>query len=152
MLLLGVGTCVGAGLFLGHEAKKLVAQMGDGGLTVDDGGLVLFGLQSRRDGGLVLFSPPAVKNALAGPRRDYVGAWRSAGGSALNIRGDGHIVLSDQEQAHSTQRLEGEIAAFDGDDIEISLIVTLKVKVTKPPRNVAGHWEMTANAIPFERP
>ena len=157
VLLLAVGTCVAAGVFLGREAKKVVAQVVEGGIVLDDGGMVIksrgggLGLTSSAEGGVAVAGPAVVRRALAGSRQGYVGSWRSARGSTLDIHPDGRLVFDNTERPGSTSRMDGEISAFAGDDIEVFMLVSVTLKVTQAPHEVADHWEMTLDGVRFER-
>jgi hypothetical protein len=127
LLVLGAGTCI-AGLYW---AKGKVEQ-------------------SIGEGGLVLQSPPDVRAALAGPKKDYVGSWRSKRGSTLVIDSLGNLAL-ETDEGSTKEKLNAPIAAFKGDDMEIHALVTIPIRVSSPPKCGADTCEMTAKGIKFER-
>jgi len=110
-------------------------------------------LESLADGGaLVVASPEAVKTALAGPRKDYVGWWKSAGGSSIDIADDGTMRLEKSgEGKGARQTLTAPIAEFHGDDLVVKMLFTMTVHVTAPPHKVGDHWEMTADGVVYRR-
>lgn len=105
------------------------------------------------DGGLVMVSPPAVKAELAGPKKEYVGSWKSARGSTLDIDADGNMKLVKDEDGDggSHEAITAPIASFRGDDIELKLLVTITIPVTVPPHKTGPRWEMTAKGVDFTR-
>lgn len=127
LFVLGLGTCVGGAFILKSKAEQLV-----------DGG------------GLVLVSPPEVKAELAGVKRDYIGSWRSAKGSTLDIDADGNIKMTIAEGGTS-ETVTAVIAAFHGDDIQLKMLITLTIPVTVPPHRVGDHFQITAKSVTFER-
>ncbi len=132
MALLCVGA-VGAGVFwVKGKAEKLVAQSADGGFA------------------FVTESPPEVRAELAGPRRDYVGSWRSDEGSSIDIEENGALSYS-KVGGQRTTRYSLPIAAFNGDDIVCKAMLTLVIKVTEPPQEVNGRWQMVADGMTFHR-
>jgi hypothetical protein len=143
VLVLGVGTCVAAGVYLGDQAKKAIAAVAEGGLVLDDGGLVI---RSHGTG-----TPEEVKTALAGPKRGYVGSWKGDHGSTLTIRDAGDIDFVKHDAAGGTSKMNGQISAFVGDGIEVWVLVTMTLKVTEPPHKVGGQWEMTVDGVHLQR-
>jgi hypothetical protein len=133
MALVCVGA-IGAGVFwVKGKAEKLVAQAADGGLA------------------FVTESPSEVRTELAGPRSNYVGSWRSDQGSSLDIEEDGALSYSKVAGRGTTTRYSLPIAAFDGDDIVCKAMLTLVIKVTEPPQEVGGRWQMVADGTTFYR-
>ncbi len=129
---LGLGTCGVAAFFINKEVKQISASMGEGGLVV--------------------VSPANVLVDLAGPKKDYVGSWRSKRGSALHIGADGTMKLEKDEDGDGVKEsLQAPIASFSGDDIQIQMFVNVTVKVASAPKKISDHWEMTADDIHFER-
>jgi hypothetical protein len=49
------------------------------------------------------------------------------------------------------KNLTAPIAEFHGDDIVIKIGLPMTLRVTRPPHDVAGHWEMTADGLSLER-
>jgi hypothetical protein len=132
LFVLGAGTCaVGAVLFQ-REAKKLGDDMSDGGI--------------------VLVAPPEVTAALAGAKKDYLGNWRSRGGSTLAIDAAGNIRLEKDEDGDGVkENFEGPIARFDGNDIVMKVILTITLHVTEPPHPSGPGMEMTLDGIRFAK-
>ena len=128
LAVIGIGTCTVGAFFLAREVKT---QMGDGG-------------------SMVLTAPPEVVAELAGKKKDYVGSWSSARGSSLDIRPDGTLTLAKREGG-STTNVNGPIAAFRGDDMELKVFVTIPVRVSVAPHLVGAEWQMTAEGIAFVR-
>jgi hypothetical protein len=131
LALLGIGTCAAGILWVRSNANSIMAGLVDGG-------------------GFVLTSPPAVTAELAGAKKDYVGAWRSAQGSTLDIDAAGNMTFAKEENGVK-KNLAAPIAEFHGDDIVIKVGLPILVRVTRPPHAVAGHWEMTADGLTLER-
>jgi hypothetical protein len=130
---LAVGTCTAGYFFVKREAEKVVAEIKDGGRVV-------------------VVSPEAVKVDLEGPKKSYVGRWRSSKGLALDIDGDGHLLYErDEDGDGHLEKIEGPIAAFKGDDIELMMIVKFTIHVASPPRESGGKWHMTADGQKLER-
>ena len=132
VFLMGLGTCAASLFWLKGKAEGVLKELGDGGT------------------GMVLASPPAVKAELAAGRKDYVGDWRSTGGSELRIDADGNFRFAKGESAHN-ENYSGAIAAFAGNDIELHILVKVVIKVSRPPHKVGDHWEMTADGIALTR-
>lgn len=131
LLVLVLGTCAAGAVWVGHKAKEIEKNIADGGL--------------------VLASPPEVVADLAGPKKDYVGAWTSESGkSTLVIQADGNFNMVLAEDG-STEKINMAIAAFTGNDFEARAGLTFKVAVSEPPHQSRGHWEMTARKIHFHR-
>lgn len=131
LLVLGMGTCAVGVYFVKKEANKLTEGMADGG-------------------GLMLESPAEVKAAIAGDKKDYVGSWKSARGSTLDIDADGNFKLV-YDEGGVKETLTAPIAAFRGNDIQIRVFVTITVAVSSPPQRVGDHFTMTAKGTKFER-
>jgi hypothetical protein len=126
-----LGTCA-AGLFwLKGKAEGVMSEIQDGG-------------------GMVLASPPEVKEALAGPRKDYVGTWTEDGGSELFIDADGNLRW-EKRHGGMNQTITAPIAAFAGDDIEVKVMIKVVLKVSRPPHPFGDHWEMTVDGVPLTR-
>jgi len=131
VLVLGLGTCAAAAVWLGHKAKEVT--------------------ENIKDGGLVLASPPEVVAELAGSKKDYVGSWTSVSGkSTLDIQPDGAMKLV-QDERGTKETLAAPIAAFVGNDIEIRFGIAFKVPISEPPHRAGAGWEMTARGITFRR-
>jgi len=131
LLVLGIGTCGAAAVWLGHKAKEVK--------------------ENIADGGLVLVAPAEVVADLAGPKKDYVGSWTSASGkSTLDIQSDGSLKLV-QDERGTKETLTAPIAAFVGNDIEIRLGLTFKLNVTEPPHRQNDRWEVVVRGITFRR-
>jgi hypothetical protein len=131
LALLGIGTCAAGIFWVRRNADSIMAGLVDGG-------------------GLVLKSPPAVTAELAGAKKEYVGAWRDAKGSTLDIDAAGDMALMNEENG-TKKKLAAPIAEFRGDDIVIKVGLPILIRVTRPPHAVAGHWEMTADGLTLER-
>lgn len=131
VLALGLGTCVGGVLWLGKKAEKALAEATDGG-------------------GLVISSPADVTAALAGPKKAYVGTWRSKKGSVLEIDATGQMSFAKHEGG-TNSTTNAPIAAFAGDDFKVRVFVEVTFHVARPPHQVGDHWEMTVDGIEFER-
>ena len=54
-------------------------------------------------------------------------------------------------RARSTTRCTLPIAAFNGDDIVCKAMLTVVIKVTEPPQEVGGRWQMVADGMTFRR-
>jgi hypothetical protein len=135
LLVLGVvfvlmlGTCGLGAVWLGKKAKEVT--------------------QNLSEGGLVLAAPPEVREALAGPKKDYVGAWRS-GPSSIDIDADGNVKYVKASGA-SKESITAPIAEFKGDSIVMRVGLVIEITVTEPPRRVGDHWEMKAQGKSWER-
>jgi hypothetical protein len=127
--LLGLGTCALGAFWVTKKAESLL-----------EGGA----------GGLVLESPADVKDALAGPKKDYVGYWVSERASRMAIAPDGKFALVKQEGSFN-ESFRGAISAFRGNDIELKAFVTIVIPVTELPHEVEGKWRMTAKGVTFFR-
>lgn len=134
VLVLGFGTCVGAGWYMGRQLKRVGEDLADGGL--------------------VLVSPPEVQAALTtGDKKEYVGNWRAkSGDSRMVIGSDGSFTaeLYSSGGGH-TKFTNLPITAFRGDSIEIKPLIVVLIDVSEKPHQVGGTWEMTAKGITFER-
>jgi hypothetical protein len=128
LLVLGLGTCVGGVYWAKSKVEK---ELADGG-------------------GVTLVAPPDVKEALAGPKKDYVGSWKSKRGSTLDIAETGEMRLN-VDEGGGKETLTAPIARFKGDDMEVHMIVTVTIAVAKPPHQEGGTWRMRAKGIDFER-
>ncbi len=108
--------------------------------------------ENLADGGMVLVAPPEVKAELAGPKKDYVGSWRSLSGrSSLDIDSDGNLRL-EKDEGGGKETYTMPIAAFRGDDIEVKPVVTLRIEVEEPPHQLpSGRWQMKAKGVTFQR-
>lgn len=125
---------IGAGVFwIKSKAEQFLQDAGDGGLAVAQ-------------------SPEQVRAQLAGDKRDYVGSWRSDRGSQLEIGEDGSLSIVKAESAGARTQLNLPIAGFRGEDIVCRAFVTLVIRVTQPPSQIGGRWEMVADGITFHRP
>jgi hypothetical protein len=131
LALLGIGTCAAGVLWVRSNANRIMAGLVDGG-------------------GLVLVSPSAVTAELAGSKKEYVGTWRSAQGSTLDIDPSGTVTFV-KDEGGVKKNLTAPIAEFHGDDIVIKIGLPMTLRVTRPPHDVAGHWEMTADGLNLER-
>jgi hypothetical protein len=127
---IGLGTCVAGVFYVKAKAEKFADSL--------DGGA------------LVLASPPEVKAELAGAKKDYVGSWKSAKGSTLDLDPEGNLKLV-RDEGGTKETLTAPIAAFQGNDMQIKAFVTLTIPVTSPPHRVGDHWSMTAKGVTFER-
>lgn len=126
------GTCAVGVIAVQREAKKISDDLGDGGL--------------------MLVSPPEVKTAVAGPKKDYVGHWKSKKGSSVRISADGEMVFEKDEDGDGMkEKLEAPIVAFAGNDIVQKPLITITTHVSEPPHQNGDHWEMTADGIHFSR-
>ena len=132
LLVLGMGTCAVGVYFVKKEATKLTEGMADGG------------------GGLMLESPAEVKAELAAGKKDYVGSWKSARGSTLDIDENGNFKLV-YDEGGVKETLTAPIGAFRGNDIQIRIMITITVAVSSPPQRVGDHFTMTAKGTKFER-
>jgi hypothetical protein len=136
VLVLGFGTCIGAGWYMGRQLKKVTADLADGGL--------------------VLVSPPEVQAALTtGDKKEYVGNWRATSGggdSLMVIQADGSFTAEFYSSGGGhTKYTNIPIASFRGDSIEIKPVISVVIDVTQKPHEVGGKWEMTAKGTKFER-
>ena len=108
--------------------------------------------ESIGDGGMIMIAPPEVSAALAGDKKNYIGAWQSKSGkSSLLITPAGQLSYSKAETTTKENISGAAIAAFEGNDIVVKMIVTLRIKVTTPPHETGGKWEMVADGITFVR-
>jgi hypothetical protein len=133
LVLLAIGVCVALFFYIKREATRLVGEAIDGG-------------------GLVMASPAAVTSELAGAKKAYVGSWKSAHGSTLDIDASGYMDYEkDEDGDGNKESIKAPIAAFHGDDMEVKLVVTLTVHVTGAPHKVGDTWEMTADRVTLTR-
>jgi hypothetical protein len=131
---MGLATCAAGYFWVKGKVAKVAAELGDGG------------------GALVLVSPAAVKEALAGPKKDYVGTWASKQGSTLTIEETGNMDFEKDEDGDGVkEKLNAPIARFSGNDIQCQAIITLTIHVTEAPHMVSGHWQMNADGIELTR-
>lgn len=129
VMVLGLGTCVGSCLYIKSAASDMV--------------------QSMADGGMPLSSPEEVRTALAGAKKDYVGEWKSAGGSELTIDESGSLHI-EKKEGNNKNNLSAPIAAFEGDNIIIKVFVKVTFRVTAPKR-VGNEFEIVVDGITFRR-
>jgi hypothetical protein len=129
LFLLGMTTCIGTCMYAKGKVSEFAASIGDGGLT--------------------LSSPEAVRDALAGPKKDYVGQWVNPKGTKFEIDADGSFKFEKSEGSTSTTN--APIAAFSGNDIVIKVFVTVTFKVSTPPHRVGDHMEMVMDGLIFTR-
>jgi hypothetical protein len=133
LVLLMVGTCGAGAYFLKRKATAALQELADGGA-------------------FVVASPEAVRTALSGARKDYVGSWRSAKGSTLDIAEDGAMRLQKNGDGDGMrQTITAPIAEFRGDDLVVRMLFTMTVRVSSPPHKVGDHWEMTADGMLLEK-
>jgi hypothetical protein len=129
-----LGTCAAGVFWVKREATKLETEIAEGGAVI------------------VMVSPPSVKEALAGPKKDYVGHWHSKSGSTLDIYPDGAMRFEKDEDGDGVkEKTEAPIAAFNGDDFEVKALVVITTHVTEPPHQVGGKWQMTADGVHLTR-
>jgi hypothetical protein len=129
----GIGACVGIAFWVKGKAEGIAAEVADGGA-------------------LIAVSPPDVKAALAGPKKAYVGHWKSKKGSTLAIDADGNMDFEkDEDGDGQKEKIDAPIAAFVGNDMQVKIFVTLTVKVSDPPSNSSGTWKMRADGIELVR-
>jgi hypothetical protein len=133
IFLVCVGTCAVGFFWLKGKAEGVMGELSDGG------------------GGMVIASPPEVKAALAGPKKDYVGHWEGDNGSELVIDAAGNLNFQKRSASGTNENYNVAIAAFAGNDIELKVFVKVTIRVTKAPRKVGDHWEMTADGISLSR-
>ena len=132
VLALGVGTCAVGVFMVKREAQKLGDEL--------------------KDGGLILVAPAEVTTALAGPKKDYVGHWRSHAGSTLAIDAAGNVRLEKDEDGDGVkEKYEGPIASFQGNDIIMKPIITITLHVSEPPHASGPGMEMTLDGIHFAK-
>ena len=133
VLALGCAGVFTAGFFwVKNKAEDLVAQAGDGGF------------------GFVVSSPDQVRAELKGPRKDYVGHWRTDNGSTLDISSTGELAYNRiGEHGHTSYTMP--IAGFNGADIVCKAFITITIKVSQLPHEVDGKWEMVADDGKFHR-
>jgi hypothetical protein len=131
LALLGFGACAVGLVWLKGRANNIMAGLVDGG-------------------GIVLSAPPAVTAELRGPKKNYVGAWRSARGSALDIDSAGNMTFENNESGMK-KKLSASIAEFRGDDMVIRIGLSIVIHVTQPPHPVGEHWAMTADGVSLQR-
>jgi hypothetical protein len=130
----------------------------------------LFWLKAKAGGGTVVelvervmpitfFAPSAVKAALAGPRKDYVGWWTAGEDVQLFIASDGNLKWERRQDdptgrvpSYTVETIEAPIAAFAGDDIVVKLVFKKVLRVSRPPHEVGEHWEMTVEGVSLKRP
>ena len=130
LFVLGLGTCGVAGYWASKKLEDVKQSIGDGGM--------------------VMVAPPDVAAALAGEKKEYVGAWRSKSGkSTLLITPAGQLSYSKAETTTKENISGAAIAAFQGNDIVVKMIVTLTIKVTQPPHASGAKTEMVADGITF---
>jgi hypothetical protein len=133
LAVLGLGTCAVCVGVVSHETKMVANAI-------------------REGGALLIESPPEVKDALAGAKSAYVGAWKGKNGSSIVIDPNGHIKLDQHGTGSQRTSMELPIAAFMGDDIILREIVVITLRVSKPPHAESGHQEMVVDGIVYSRP
>jgi hypothetical protein len=129
LLVGGVGSCAACTYFATSAVKDLAQSIADGG-------------------GIIMAAPLEVTTVLAGPKKDYVGEWRSASGSTLSITEAGEFSSVKKENGNSS--VNGVIAAFEGDNIVIKMMIKMTFKVT-PPKKVGAGFEMVVDGITYKR-
>jgi hypothetical protein len=105
--------------------------------------------ESIGDGGMALVAPPEVKAELAGPKKDYVGNWKSAAGSTLSIDEDGQFQFNKTEGG-KTGNFNAPIGGFEGADIVVKIFVKITFKVT-PPKKVGSEYEIIVDGVKLKR-
>ncbi len=131
LLVLVGGTCAVGVILIGREAQKISDDLGEGGL--------------------MLVAPPEVKADLAGPKKDYVGHWKSKKGSSITIDAEGDMKV-DKDEDGTKESLQAPIVRFSGNDIVQKPLITITTHVSEAPHKNGDHWEMTADGIHFARP
>jgi hypothetical protein len=102
-------------------------------------------------------SPAPVIAELSGAKKGYVGRWVQTDGNGapayLDIGPRGGIRYSHKMSVppYREENIEGLIAAFHGNDIEVSGASPGTVVVTDPPEKLGGRWQMRAMKKNFER-
>lgn len=109
--------------------------------------------------GMTRGSPRAVKAALQGEKKDYVGEWTTQDeklSAELTIDATGEISYDESAALRESRGQQGAyvaddfyIDAFEGDDIVVTW--SFRIKVTSKPHVVGDHLEMTANDLIFVR-
>jgi hypothetical protein len=113
------------------------------------------GKNPRADDGPI--SSPEIIAALRGPKRGYVGAWvqSDADGAPayLDIGPRGGIRYRYESTAppYRKERIEGLVARFVGNDIEVSGASPGLIVVSDPPQRSGDRWQMRAMKKTFER-
>jgi hypothetical protein len=126
LFVLGAGTCVGTCMYAKSKVTELAASIGEAGVT--------------------LASPPEVRAALAGPKSDYLGTWSNGKGGVFEIAADGAFKF--EKEGGKTV---APIAAFDGNNIVIKVLVTITFKIAVAPHRVGDHFELVMDGATFTR-
>jgi hypothetical protein len=107
--------------------------------------------ENMADGGLMLSSPKEVTDALDGPKKDYVGSWQSAAGSKVVIGQSGSFSIA-MNEGGDKKKMDGiAIAAFEGNNIVIKMIVKMTFVVNKAPNKAGAGAEMTLDGVTFTK-
>jgi hypothetical protein len=107
--------------------------------------------ENLADGGLMMASPKDVVDALAGPKKDYVGSWKSAAGSTCSIQENGSFTIA-MNEGGDKKRMEGiSIAAFEGNNIVVKMLIKMTFVVSKAPTKSGPGAEMTLDGVTFTK-
>jgi hypothetical protein len=136
LFVVGGASCVGCYYY----AKSKVTELGD---SIADGGA------------MTLVAPKEVVDALAGPKKDYVGDWSAKDGSTLEIDAAGNLEMelkgAGTGASSGSSKTKMAIASFVGDDFTVKLFMSITYKVSKPPTKTADGYEMTVNGKTYTR-
>ena len=80
----------------------------------------------------------------------YVGSWQSTEMAILILR-DGSVSYQRLKKGVTTS-VSGPLKEFRGDDFVVGvLFLTTTFKVTEPPHNVNGQWQMVVDGVRLTR-
>ena len=98
----------------------------------------------------VIFLLTACSKPIEESRLNYVGSWR---GNEMDL-----LILQDGSVAYKrikdgvTSSVNGPLKEFDGNDFIVGvLFLTTTFKVTEPPHEVNGRWQMVVDGVQLTR-
>lgn len=93
-----------------------------------------------------IFLLTACSKPIEESRLNYVGSWQS-NEMALLILQDGSVAYK-RIKGGGTSSINGPLKEFDGDDFVVGvLFLTTTFKVTEPPHEVNGRWQMVVDGV-----
>ena len=89
-------------------------------------------------------------NPLPTDKLHYVGDWQNKE-MGLSISQDGNVSYK-RVEGHTSTSVNGPITEFIGDDFVVGIwFITTNFKVTEPPVEIDGVWQMVVDGVRLKR-